>query len=698
MFESPDWFVRLPSVMFGPCQAWREPATTQRCELRPDGHNGKLVSMKNTRTLRLFPFLRFCGVSLFLLGAGAATLARADATDDLRAALVAAEARDWDTALAAAPAGVARDIIEWQRLRAGDGLLGEYEEFLKRRADWPGMPWLHQKGEVAVVRSSTPDRVIAYFKSDRPSTAAGAVALVKAFDAAGKPDAAGAEAQRAWLQLRFDATEQADLLGAQAKALQPVHAKRMDMLLWAGRDAEVMRMLPLVSPGLQALAKARMALRASQDGVDALIAAVPTAEAGNAGLAYERFAWRQRKGLLDGAVALILERSISAAALGRPAAWADRRVLLARDLVQAGRTQEAYRVAASHHLTEGGDYAELEFLAGFIALRKLNDPMTARRHFQHLKKGVSTPISLSRADYWEGRAEEALGNVAAARVAFAAGAQHQTAYYGLLSAEKLGLSLDPALAVKSAPLDWAGASFAKSSVFAAARLLLAAGDLDLGKRFLLHLAESLTGPELAQLAAFALQGGQPHVAVLIGKQAASRGVILPDAYFPVVEMVPDGLAVSRALALSIARRESEFNVGVVSPAGARGLMQVMPGTAKLMAEKTAKPYVLGQLTVDPVYNVGLGAAYLAQLIEEFGPAVALVASGYNAGPGRPRRWIEAYGDPRQEGVDVVDWVETIPFGETRTYVMRVVESLVIYRAKLRGAAGPIKVTTELSGR
>lgn len=683
--------------MCGACQAWREIAHTRGCELRPCRHSGKLVGMKNTYASRLFPFLRICGMSLILL-AGHVTTARADAADDLRAALGFAAGRDWDQALAVAPAGVARDVIEWQRLRAGEGLLGEYEAFLTRRADWPGMEWLHQKGEVAVVRSTTPDRVVAFFKTDKASTAAGSIALVKAYAALGQADAAAAEARRAWVVLRFDAGEQAEMLALQGQALQAVHAKRMDMLLWAGRDGEALQMMPLVSSGLQAVAKARIALQALQDGVDGLVAAVPANEAGNAGLAYDRFAWRARKGNLDGALALILERSVSPASLGRPDEWANRRARLARELVQAGRTAEAYRVAASHHLTEGGDYAELEFLAGFIALRKLGDPMTARRHFQHLKQGVSTPISLSRAQYWEGRAEEDLGNLAAARVAFEAGAKHQTAYYGLLSAEKLGLPLDAALLVDARPNDWGKAAFTTSSVFEAAKLLLAAGDLDLGKRFVLHLAEGLNPVELGQLADFALQNRQPHIAVLIGKQAASRGVILPHAYFPVVDLVPDGLAVSRALALSIARRESEFNVGVVSPAGALGLMQVMPGTAKLMATKTGKPYARGQLTTDPAYNVGLGAAYLAQLVDEFGPAVALIASGYNAGPGRPRRWITEFGDPREAGVDVVDWVETIPFSETRTYVMRVVESLVIYRAKLRGAVAVVNVTSELTGR
>lgn len=649
--------------------------------------------MKTYHRPRRPSFAKICAMPLLLLALTAPVQA-----DGLRDALAAATARDWGRAVSLAPQGVARDVVEWQRLRAGDGLLGEYEGFLARRPDWPGMAWLRQKGEAAVARSSTPDRVTAYFAKDRPSTAEGAIALVKAHLALGEAEAAAKVARNAWASLRFSAAEQAEILGLQGAALGAGHIARLDMLLWEGREEEAGRMLSLVPAGWQALGRARIALRIKADGVNALIAAVPAAEAGDPGLAYERFLWRARSDLQDSAIELLFERSGSAASLGRPAEWADRRAGIARALVKEGRAQDAYRVAAEHHLTEGSDYAELEFLAGFIALRQLKDAAKARTHFQHLKQGVSTGISLSRAHYWEGRAEEALGNFAAARVAFEAGAQHQTAYYGLLSAERLGLPLDAALLSDARPADWRGAAFAKSSVLEAARLLLSAGNLDLAKRFVLHLAEGLGPVELDQLGDLALQLDQPHIAVLIGKQAAGRGVILPRAYFPVVGMVPDGLPVSRALALSIARRESEFNPVVVSPAGARGLMQVMPGTADLMAGKLGKAYVLGDLTEDPAYNVALGAGYLAQLVEEFGPAVALIASGYNAGPGRPRRWIGEFGDPRLEGVDIVDWVETIPFSETRTYVMRVVESLVIYRAKLRGSVGLVNVSAELTGR
>ena len=195
----------------------------------------------------------------------------------------------------------------------------------------------------------------------------------------------------------------------------------------------------------------------------------------------------------------------------------------------------------------------------------------------------------------------------------------------------------------------------------------------------------------------ALALNQPHIAVLVGKHAAERSVILPQAYYPVTDLVPDGLAVSRAFALSIARRESEFEPTARSTADARGLMQLLPGTAKMMASKLSLPFEEGRLTRDPGYNATLGSAYLKQLIDEFGPSIALVASGYNAGPGRPRRWITEYGDPRSPDVDVIDWVESIPFTETRTYVMRVVEGVILYRAKLRGTPGPVRVTAELKG-
>lgn len=620
------------------------------------------------------------------------------AAEALRLALNEAGRRNWPEAqrLAQGSSAVGADIVEWQRLRAGEGTLTEYEAFLARRPDWPGLPLLREKGEAAVARSTNPARVIAWFGESLPQTGAGALAVIRALRATGRVAEAEAEARRAWVDLPFTAEDQAALF-LLYPGLAKLTEERLSHLLWQGDAAEARRLLPDVSDGWQALARARLALMDRSEGVDTLVRAVPQAMAQHPLLAHARADWRIARDLWPDAAALMLEQSESLDLLGRPEAWAKRRAQLARKLLRDGEAQTAYRIAARHRLEGGADYADLEFLAGFIALRKLGDARTALQHFRHLEAAVATPISVSRAKYWQGRALEAAGDPAA-RAAYEAAAKHQTAYYGQLAAERIGQPLDPALLAPLAAPDWRQRDFARSSVLEAGLLLLHAGDRTQGKRFLLHLAEGLGPRDLASLAAFALSINEPHIAVLIAKQGAERGVILPEAYFPVPDLIPaEGLAVSRPLALAIARRESEFDPAARSSAGARGLMQVMPETAERTARKLGLPFEVVRLTADPAFNARIGTAYLATLVEEFGPSIALVASGYNAGPGRPRRWIAEFGDPRSDAVDVVDWVETIPFGETRTYVMRVAESLVIYRARLRGTPGPIRLTAELKG-
>jgi len=658
------------------------------------GHAGQKTGMSLFCPNRLRHGLRLAALGLLLASPWPV---QAGEVAGLRTALSAAGAEDWAAATAAAEGQVSDDIVEWLRLRSGEGQLGEYEAFLQRRPDWPGLGLLREKGEAAVARSTSAERVLAWFNGGQPESVEGSFALIRAYTALGQTDAARAEAVRAWLALSFTAEQEAALLEAYPKALAQVNETRLDRLLWDGEATEAARMLPRVGADWRKLAEARIALREESPGVDAKLKAVPAALSNNPGLAYERFIWRMRKDRYEEAATLIVDSSSSAETLGRPEDWAERRALLARRLLRDGDPRMAYRVAASHHLAGGSDFADLEFIAGFVALRHLGDAQAGLDHFRRLTAAVSTPISLARGAYWEGRALDQLGQTDAARAAFARAAQNHTAYYGLLAAERQGMPLDPEILGRQQYPDWQTASFADSSVLQAAILLQQAGDRALAKRFLLHLAEGLNAQELGQLGDMALSLDEPHFAVLIGKQAAERGIILPRVYYPVTDLVPDGLAVSRALALSIARRESEFDPGVVSPAGARGLMQVMPETARMMATKLGKGFDRARLTSDPAYNAALGSEYLKQLLEEFGPSIALIASGYNAGPGRPRAWVEQFGDPRRDDVDVVDWVEMIPFSETRTYVMRVAESVVIYRAKLKGEAGPIDITGELTG-
>jgi soluble lytic murein transglycosylase len=628
-----------------------------------------------------------------------ALLAAGPASADLAAALRAVAAGDWPAARAAARDEIARDVVEWHRLRAGEGTWGDYRDFLARRPDWPGLPLLAEKGEAKIPEGADPAAVTAYFADRPPQTGAGLLRLAEAYRTLGRTGDAEASLVQGWRTLLLRAADQQALLAAYADLLRPHHEARLDMLLWRGAELNARAMLPLVTPGWQRLAAARIGLREQADGVDALIEAVPEALRGDPGLAFERFQWRAVKGRNDDAIALALERSGSAEDLGRPDAWASWRATLARWALREGKADVAYRLAASHRMTEGADYADLEWLAGYAALRFRNDPATALRHFRAFRAVVETPISLGRAGYWEGRALEALGDREGAQLAYELGGEHQTSFYGLLAAEKAGLPMDMSLATggPEAP-DWRQAAFAQSSVLQAALAIREAGDRLLFTRFMLHLAEGFDTTAYIQAGDMALALGEPYTAVALGKQAAERNIIIARAYFPVTALAESRFEVPAELVLAIARRESEFNPAVVSSAGARGLMQVMPGTAEDMARELGIEYAPGRLTTDPAYNARLGAAYLKRLVERFGPSPVLVAAGYNAGPARPARWIEERGDPRSDAVDVIDWIEAIPFTETRTYVMRVAESLPIYRARLTGQAQPMRLSEELRGR
>ncbi|TYB90551.1 lytic transglycosylase domain-containing protein [Oceaniovalibus sp. ACAM 378] len=613
-------------------------------------------------------------------------------------AMQALRAGDWDTAaeLGAQAGPLIGDVVEWHRLRAGRGTFDESLAFLNRHPDWPGLSYLKQKSEEALPLDARGPDVIAFFADHQPMTGHGVVALVNAFAAIGANGDAESMAALAWLDISMTAEAEFALLQRYPDVLFPLHAVRLDNMLWRDSESAARRMLPRLGDADQtALAEARLSLRNGRNGAEAAVKAVPTALQSDPGLAYEKFRDAHARNRVDEATTLILEHSTAYERLGQPAIWARARRDLARTLMRAKRHEDAYAVASSHWLESGSDYADLEWLSGYLSLSFLDDPAKALIHFQKFRGAVDTPISLGRAGYWEGRAQEALGDEEAAAVAYAYGAEYQTSFYGLLAAERGGLPMDPELIGKQIYPPLAESSFAGSSVLKTALRLQAAGERDLSKRFLVHLAETLSEPELGTLGDLALALGEPHMAVLIAKQAAQAGITLPRPYYPVVDLGLGNIPVPLELALSIARRESEFNPGVASGVGARGLMQLMPGTAQDMAKKLGLPFSRARLFTDPVYNARLGTGYLAELFGRFGPNVTLVSAGYNAGPGRPDRWIGDFGDPRADGIDPVDWIEHIPFDETRNYVMRVAESLPIYRARLTGKTEPVRLTDEL---
>lgn len=626
--------------------------------------------------------------------------AQAERPRPLAWAMEALRTGDWAMAaqLAARDGPVAADVIEWARLRNGQGNFDEVSAFLQRRPDWPGERYLRKRSERTVL--SEPDSaVLAFFAETPPQTPGGALRYAEALTRASRAGEAKATVVGAWRNMSMGTTEQALFLATHEETLAPHHDARLDAMLWRGAFEAARRMFDLASQPAVAVAEARIALRAGEKGVDALIDAVPASHANAPGLQFDRFLWRARKGRREDALDLLLATSVSADRLGRPEEWANLRRAMARDEMREGDPVRAYEIASRHFLTASSSYADLEWLSGYIALRKLNEPKTALRHFENHDAVVNSPISKGRAGYWRGRAYEAMGDVAAADQAYTDAAQYQTSFYGLLAAERADLPFDSALARSDAGAAWRTSPVARHPLFEAGMLLQASGDLDLAERFWTHYAERLDAGEAALLARAAEDIGQPHLGVMIGKRVAQRGIELPVGYYALHPVALQDLPMAPEMTLAIARRESEFDPGVQSGVGARGLMQIMPATGIEVAKILGRSddHTTERLTSDPDYNAQLGTAYLAMLARRFDGNVVMMAAGYNAGPSRPDNWMEEFGDPRRGDIDIVDWIEHIPFRETQNYVMRVTESLPIYRALLGKEALPIPFSAELSG-
>ncbi|WP_342068939.1 lytic transglycosylase domain-containing protein [Yoonia algicola] len=633
-----------------------------------------------------------------LVYAVAAVSVQAQSVDPKSIAAIDAAQSDWDVAIEIAQGvgPVTQDTLMWLRLRSGDVRFATYRDFLNRRADWPGLDRLRAEAELMIDDSVASADIVAWFAGQTPQTGEGAVRLAQAHLALGQADAARDVLRDTWINERLSEDGQAVMVAMFGEELGPFHAARVDALLWRSRAEDATRMLSLLSADLAALAAARIGYITRADNLPALVDAVPAALRQDPGLAYARYSWLASRGERTDAIQMLLERSTSAAALGEPFRWSGWRRVLARWEMREGRAEQAYQLASRHYLTEGESYADLEWLAGYLSLTYLGDPTQALIHFQNGLRASSGPISLGRMHYWIGRTHVVKGNVDLAAEAFSAGAAHQTSFYGLLASEKVGRALDPSLA--GTPVDWRAAPVFENDIVQAALILLAGGERGAAFTFFAQLGQTLSATEIATLGAYLTEIDEPFYTLLLGKAAVERGIVIPSVYYPIHDLAAMDLPAAPSLALSIARRESEFNETIASPVGALGLMQVMPATAEEVSGNLGIPYSRGRLTNDWQYNATLGAHYLAYLEEEFGSSPVMIAAGYNAGPSRPRQWIDERGDPRLLEMDVVDWIEHIPFRETRNYVMRVTESIPVYGARLTGQTGPVRFTELLIGK
>ena len=638
--------------------------------------------------------MRFIGLLTFIVSICLQTdavLSQSKGPNALSAALTAIEQGDFQAVsdlVKLTDNAEMKTLIRWSKLRAGVGEWSEYRAFLSDHPDWPGLQRLRRQAE-AKLPADTPNTIQAFFADRTPETPAGALLLLSV-----KPQKELLIS--AWTDMSLTEIEQQTFLDRFGETLAPYHIERLDNLLWRKLRTQAERMKPLVSVDTFRLAQARMALQRRDATVDAAINALSPTQQVDPGLAFDRFEWRMAKDRWDEAQDLITERTSPTTKMGRPDKWASRRRGFARRAMRAGKIDEAYKLASQHGLTSGASFADLEWLSGYIVLTYRDDPQQALIHFKKFNAAVKSPISLGRGSYWLGRVYERLGDFDAAATHYLQGGAYQTSFYGQLSAQRIQANPDATLAGQEPIGDWRKSSFANSSIFAAAVLLHQANRPTMTRWFMTHMAETLPRNEIAQLADYAKQMGSDFVTLGIAKEAAKRGIILPAPYFPITKLATFNKSVAPEIAMSIARRESELKPDAISPAGARGLMQIMPATAKDVAKEIDIPYESERLTSDWKYNATLGTAYLSQLIDKYEGSYVLAFAAYNAGPHRVVEWIDLYGDPRDPLTSVVDWIEHIPFRETRNYVMRVMESLHVYRARIAGKTPPLQLLDDLS--
>jgi len=585
-------------------------------------------------------------------------------------------------------------VIRWMELTASDTKADfkELREFLDKNPEWPNQAALRRNAEARMPDLSA-TQVLEWFAKYPAVTTGGFLRHVDALMELKRSDEAIRMVRDRYVNGTLGSVEERDFRKRFNSLLRPEdHWSRTDRLLWDGDEAAARRMLPLLDKGRQHLVLARIALANMDGGVESAIRKVPASLSNDPGLVYERLRWRRKKDLTDGALELLAKPP---KALVRPDAWWTERHILARRLIEQGKYARAYDLAASHGSDGGLAFAQAEFLAGWLSLRFLDKPDRALKHFETLYRGVSSPISRSRGAYWAGRAAEALGDKARTKTWYDTAALYGTSFYGMLAAEKVGMS--PANIVpRDAPLpENTRESYEKKEMVRLVRMLhrIEGPRGKLFELFIRRLASNAkTVEEYRPLAAVVLDLDREDLAVTIARQALQDGAVLVETGFPILDRkLPT--KPEAALVHAIIRQESTFDPDAVSVAGARGLMQIMPATGQHVAKKLGLKHTKEKLT-DPDHNVRLGTTYLQELVERFGGSYVLAIASYNAGQGRVAGWLKDIGDPRSQTVDVVDWIELMPIYETRNYVQRVLENLQVYRVRM--GLPPIPLTQDLN--
>jgi soluble lytic murein transglycosylase len=585
---------------------------------------------------------------------------------------------------------VARKLAEWAILRSDDSgaTFSRYAAFIAANPSWPSIVTLRRRAE-AMLWHERPDpaTVMRFFASDSPRTAKGHFALARALLAQGNAPAAQSVVGEAWRTEGFSGDLEAQARSAFGELITGADDKaRMDARLYVEDEEGAMRAAQHLNATEIAIARARSAVINKSAKAKALLEDVPSSARHDAGYMFSRIQWLRRSDKIAEAGRLMLEVPHDPAKLHDLDQWWIERRLIARKLLDIGEIKAAYQVARDASPPPNENYrAEHEFTAGWIAMRFLHEPSAALAHFARIGIGISNPITLARASYWQGRAAEAMGHERDARAHYDAAARYPTAYYGQLARARLGLG---EFALHNSPAT--GAERRGLEVARALEILYAIDARDLVAPMVADLADKASDPSaLATLAEITTHHQDARSTLLLGKIALARGLPMDHFAFPafgVPKYAQIGPEVEPCVVYSIVRQESAFNARVVSSAHALGLMQVTPAAGRYVAKKYNVTFNQQRLLNDTVYNAQIGTAELGGVISDYRGSYILAFASYNAGRGRVNEWLGKYGDPRDPKVDPIDWIERIPFSETRNYVQRVLENMQVYRARFGGGS------------
>ncbi|QIG80020.1 lytic transglycosylase domain-containing protein [Stakelama tenebrarum] len=587
-------------------------------------------------------------------------------------------------------------LVEWKRLQQSDDYpFAEYAGFLLLHPGWPGETSRRAAAETVLESgAANPGLTVRFFEHFAPLTAAGHLRFAEALAVSGEVERANEQARLAWRTGSLRETDESALLARFAPALRfEDHDARMDMLLWNGATSAAARLSNLVSPEKRALFAARLAFRTDAENVAELAGAVTAAQRRDPGFMADRAMWLRNNGQSAAMRSYLAEPHRLTALPGDVEEWYEVLLLAARGAANDGNWQQAYAIASqvddafvpgtdvsekSYGVRD--DYTSLVWLAGTTAFYQLNRPNDAMEMFARYGGGSRTPQTRSKGFYWAGRGAEAAGQPEIAKAWYERAAGYPDLYYGQLAKERMGLPLEApaAMGVAEIPPE-VRTEFYNREVVRAAQMLGTLDSWEDQSLFVRQIANDAdSDAEHVLSAELARTIDRPDLGVMVGRSALRNGFSdYTAAGYPSVR-VPVAQQDYWTIIHAISRQESQFDRAAISHAGARGLMQLMPATAREQAGKMGLSYSREALTRDPEYNIQLGSSYFQRMLSYYGGSYPLAVAAYNAGPGNVNRWIRANGDPRTPSVDIVKWVEEIPIFETKNYVQRVLENAVVY--------------------